>query len=249
VGQTLEFDATVGEGDEESEIHFTITVKKVQEKQLPDLTDEWVEESSELTTIAELRDDLRARLEQGRIAGCLNAIRDKAVEALTDLVTDDVPEPMIQDEVSRRLNELDQALRRQGANLETYAQATGGVEQLLGTAREQAVRGVKADLALRAVAAHEELTATDEDVDDEIEKLAPQMGQKPAQLRRVLERNESIEAVRSDVRKAKALDWILDHIEVVDPDGNPIDRAALLEAQKGADEDAAADDDSNDDQE
>jgi trigger factor len=249
VGQTLDFDATVGEGDEQAEVHFTITVKKVQAKQLPDLTDEWVEESSELTTIAELREDLRTRLEQGRVAGCLNAIRDKAVEGLVDLVADDPPEPMVQDEVSRRLNELDQALRRQGANLEAYAQATGGAEQLVATAREQAIRGVKADLALRAVANHEDLVATDQDVDDEIEKLAPQMGQKPAQLRKVLERNDSIEAVRSDVRKAKALDWVLDHVEVVDPDGNPIDRAALLAAQKGAEDAAEAADTDTDDTE
>jgi trigger factor len=244
VGQTLEFDATVGEGDDAAVVHFTITLKTVQDKQLPELTDEWVAESSELTTIEELRADLHERLQAGRTTGCINAIRDRAVDALVELVTDDVPEVMVQEEVSRRLQELDQALRRQGASLEAYAQATGGVEGLLGSARDQAVKGVKADLALRAVASLEELDATDADVDDEIEKLAPQMGQKPAQLRRTLERNESIEAVRSDVRKAKALDWVLDHVEVVDPDGNPIDRAALLAAQKGA-EDAAADKESD----
>jgi trigger factor len=226
-GQTLEFDATVGEDDDAKEIHFTITVNKIQEKQLPELTDEWVQQSSELTTIDELRADLRRRLEEGRKAGAVTAIRDKAIEGLVALVTDDIPDVMISDEVNRRLQDLDQTLRRQGADLDAYASATGGADNLIAMMRDQAEAGVKADLALRALAELEDLTATDEDIDQEIERLAPQLGQKPAQLRRVLERNDSIEAVRLDVRKAKALEWLMDHVEAVDPEGSTIDQAAL----------------------
>ena len=240
-GQTIEFDATVGEGDDAKEIHFTITVSKIQEKQLPELTDAWVQESSELTTIEELRADLRGRLEQGRTAGCLNAIRDQAIEGLVELVTEGVPQVLVGAEVSRRLQELDQTLRKQGADLDAYASATGGAEHLVASLTEQAAISVKADLALRALADLEELAATDADLDEEIERLASQLGQKPAQLRRVLERNDSIEAVRSDVRKAKALEWLMDHVEAVDPEGRPIDQAALKAAQEGA-HDAAADD-------
>lgn len=246
-GQTVEFDATMGEGDDAGDVHFTITVKKIQEKQLPELTDAWVEESSELTSVEELRIDLRKRLEAGRRAGCLSAIRDKAIEALTELVTDDIPDVMVEDELGRRLQDLDQSLRRQGATLEAYASATGGAENLVAMVREQALSGVKADLALRAVAELEDLVATDDDIDEEIERLAPQVGQKPAQLRRTLERNDSIEAVRSDVRKAKALDWLIDHVEAVDPDGRPIDQAALkaaLVAPDDPDEQVADDNDS-----
>jgi trigger factor len=247
--QTVEFDATVGEGDEAKEIHFAITVKKIQEKQLPELTDAWVEESSELTTIDELRADLRTRLEQGRTNGALAAIRDKALEGLVELVTEDVPEVMVADEVSRRLQDLDQSLRRQGANLEAYASATGGAENLVNMVKEQATAAVKADLALRALADLEDITASDDDIDDEIVKLSAQLGQKPAQLRRVLERNDSIEAVRLDVRKAKALEWLMDHVEAVDPDGKSIDHAALRAAQQSADDDNAVADDTDTEQE
>jgi hypothetical protein len=67
-------------------------------------------------------------------------------------------------------------------------------------------------------------------VDAEITRLAERYatkGTKPAQLRRQLERADQLPAVRSDVRKSKALEWLLDRVEVVDEEGHPIDRAVL----------------------
>jgi len=82
---------------------------------------------------------------------------------------------------------------------------------------------VRADLALRAVITQEEIAATDEEVDAEVERIAQQMDEKPAKVRKDLERRGVIEAVRSDIARGKALAFLMDHAEVVDADGNTVD--------------------------
>jgi trigger factor len=150
------------------------------------------------------------------------------VEALVELVEEEPPEAMINAEVGNRVNDLGQRLEQQGATIAQYAQATGQTgEQLLDQMRTAAASAVKADLALRAVADAEGLEATDDDIDEQIEQLAQRTGLKPNDVRRQLERAEQLPAVRSDVRKSKALDWLVEHVEIVDEEGHPVERADL----------------------
>ena len=82
---------------------------------------------------------------------------------------------------------------------------------------------VRADLALRAVVNQEHIEATDDDVDREVDRLAERLGAKPAKVRRDLERGGMFEAVRSDIARGKALQLLVDHADVVDESGNPVD--------------------------
>ena len=94
----------------------------------------------------------------------------------------------------------------------------------LRTTAEQAVR---VDLALRAVVEAEGIEASDEDLEAEYAQVAERVGQKTEQVRRQFERNEQVPLVRSDIKRRKALDWLLEHVETVDEDGNAIDRTLL----------------------
>jgi trigger factor len=134
----------------------------------------------------------------------------------------------VEGEVQRRAQDLAQRLAAQGADIAQYLQATGQTEeQLIEELRQGAGQAVKADLALRSVAEGEAIEVSDEEVDAEIARLAERVGRKPAQLRKDLERNEQMSAIRSDVRKNKALEWVVDHVEIVDDEGQTIDRALL----------------------
>lgn len=227
-GQDVVVVASMGEGDHASDITFAVKVKKVQEKDLPELTDEWVEEASELSTVEALRADLRERLERGRKETARKAMRQRLLPELVKLVPDDVvPEPLVAEEVQRQAGELEGNLRRQGIDLAQYISAMGGSDAIIEQLKVQAVPSVKADLALRAVADAEEIEVSEQELDEAVVRLASELGQSPAELRRVFERNEGMQAVRSDVRKGKALDWLLDHVEVKDTEGNPVDRDAL----------------------
>jgi hypothetical protein len=74
------------------------------------------------------------------------------------------------------------------------------------------------------VADAEEIELDEADLDAEIERIAAQVDEKPAKVRKQLDRNDQLPLVRSDLRRRKALDWLLEHVEVVDPDGVEIDR-------------------------
>jgi len=239
-GDERAFEAVVGEGDLATTISFAIAVKKVQRKDLPGLDDAWVAESSDLATVDELLADLRQRLEQGRLRTAWSALNQKLVPELVKLVADDVPEPLVAEEVQRQAAELERNLRRQNVELGQYVSALGGSEVIVEQLRAQAVPAVKGDLALRAIAQAEGLEVSTDELDQAIAALAAQLGQSPAELRRGLERNDGVQAVRSDVRKGKALDWLREHVEVKDSEGNPVDRDALravgLEQNAGTEE-------------
>jgi trigger factor len=227
VGDILSFDAQPQDTDE-APVQFRVIVKDVREKVLPDVTDEWANDVSEFDTVDELKADIADRITKVRKIQAQMAVREKTATALVELVDDDVPEPLVGSEMQQRLQDFALRLNAQGVSPEQYFQATGQTQEaLVEELREAAVQGVKADLALRAVAEQEGLDATDDDVDEEIERLAERLNEKPAKVRQQFERADQIPAVRSDIRKRKALDWLVEHVELVDEQGEPIERAAL----------------------
>jgi len=239
-GEVLDFEAPLSDDEDADVLHFLITVKDVKEMVLPDITDEWASEASEFETVAELEADLRTRMGAVKRMQASLASRDETIKALAELVEDDVPEALVTAEMERRLHDLSHRLEAQGANIQQYLEATGQAgEQLVADLRATSVGAVKADLALRAVAESEGLEATDEDIEKELASLSERMEQPPEQLREQLERADQMPAVRSDIRKAKALGWLMENVEIVDEEGNPIDRADLepevVEANADAD--------------
>jgi trigger factor len=225
-GDILKFNATPP-GQEE--VSFQVLVKDVKEKVLPDVTDEWAGEASEFETVDALRGDIRTRLGAVKRVQTQLALREQVVDALVELISEEMPEPLIDEEMQRRAHDLEHRLSAQGATVEQYMEATGrSLDELRNDLREAATRAVKADLALRAVADAEGLGASDEEFDAEIERIAQAAGQKPAAVRKQLDRNDQLPAVRSDIRKGKALAWLTEHVEIADEEGRTIDRAELM---------------------
>ena len=86
---------------------------------------------------------------------------------------------------------------------------------------------VKADLALRALVEAEELTLSDDELNAEIATMAERMGTTPTKLRDQLDTAGRTGAVRSELRKGKALEWLLDHVDLFDDEGNSMSRDDL----------------------
>jgi trigger factor len=245
-GAILAFDAE-SPAEEGARLSFRVLVKEVKIKKLPEATDEWAEENSEFSTMAELRDDMAERIGRVRLMQSQMAYRQRALEALSALVSDDdVPEVLVDAEVNERLHELQHRLEAQKLSLSEYFSATGqSPDELLGAVRADAQAAVKADLALRALVEAEELTLSDEELDAEVTTMAQRMDTSPAELRRQLDTAGRTGAVRSELRKGKALQWLLDHVELFDDEGNPMSRDDLKvdasrddEADDEADEEA-----------
>jgi len=226
-------------GNEDEIISFRVLVKDVKVKKLPEPTDEWASESSEFATVAELRADISDRMARVKLMQSQLALREKTVEAVAALVDDgDVPEVLVDSEVNERLHDLQHRLETQKLGLGEYLQATGRTpDDLLAAVRVDAQRAVKADLALRALAEAEKLSVSDDELDAEIAGMAQRMETSAAGLRRQLDTAGRTGAVRSELRKGKALQWLLDHVELFDEEGNPMSRDDLkIDAAKESEE-------------
>jgi trigger factor len=227
-GDTLEFTAAHPDPDEE-EVSFRIVIKDVKETVLPDLDDDFAAEASEFETLDELRADIAKRLGMVKKVQTQMQIQQKTADALADLVDEDVPESLIGTEVQQRLEDLAMRLQAQGVGIEQYLASTGQDQQVfIDELKATATQGVKVDLALRAVAVAEEIEVTDDDLEAEFVSVAERVGQKPAKVRAQLEQNGQVPAVRSDLRTRKALEWLIEQVELVDEGGNVIDRDSLV---------------------
>jgi trigger factor len=243
VGDILEFTAD-HPVPEQDPVDFRVLVKEVTEQKLPDADDAWAEEASEFSTIEELRADTAKRLGMMKKVQAQMAIQEKTGEALAELVEEEVPEPLVDVEVQNRIQDLAMRLQAQGMDIGQYLAATGNdQEAFVAELRDTATQAVKVDLALRAVAEAEGTEVTDEDLEEEFASIAERVGQKPEQVRKQFERNEQMPLVRSDIRKRKALEWLLEQVEVVDESGAPVDRAALTVEDETADDAAPQTDD------
>jgi trigger factor len=252
VGDILEFDATHPDEEETRQLRFRLLVKQAREQVLPEADDEWASENSDFDTIAELRDSIRERSLLLRKAQAQANLREKTGEALAKLVEEEIPQVLIDGEVQNRLQDFALRLQAQGLTPDQYFAMTGtSPEDFTNGLRSTAEDAVKVDLALRAVADQEAIECTDDELDAEIEETARRVNEKPARVRAEFERGGQLAAVRSDIRKRKALDWLLERVEIVDEAGQPIERADFeITPEAAAEGDGTEDtDDENDDTE
>ncbi len=226
-GDILQFTADHPDPDEDP-IDFRVLVKDVKAKILPEPDDSWAKEASEFDTLDELRADLAKRLGVVKKVQTQMALQQRTADALADLVSEEVPEALVNAEMQQRLEQFAMRLQSQGITIEQWLEASGqDQEAFVQELRETAAQGAKVDLALRALADAEALDVDDDELDAEFASVATRVGQKPANVRKEFERNRQVSLVRSDLRKRKALEWLIEHVEIVDEQGNPIDRSAL----------------------
>lgn len=236
-GDELEFDAEHPDPDEETPLSFTVTVKEVKEAVLPELDDAWAAETSEFETVEELRADLVARMSSMRTAQARMALQQNTAEALAELVTIDVPEAMIENEIDARLQDLVQRLQQQGVDPGQYLAQMGQTpDQLRAEFREPAEQAVKVDLALRTVAEVESLMPDDDKLTEAIDEMAAQSGMDGAELKSRLVEVGQITALRADLGKRDALEWLTENVELVDDNGDPVDRSVLELPEEETDE-------------
>ena len=227
-GDELTFSADHPDDSQDDTIDFVITVKEVQASVLPEANDDFAKEASEFDTMDELRDDLMARVEDVKRAQAAQALDNNTGEALAALVDDELSEALIEDEMENRAQDMGMRLQAQGIQLEQYLQITGTTpEQFREQLREQAEISARVDLALRAVAEQENIEISEEELDEELMVLATQLDQPLDSVREQLEAAGRLKPIRSDMRIRAALQWVTDRAEIVDEDGNPVDRDLL----------------------
>jgi trigger factor len=199
------------------EATFSVLVKEVKTKRLPALDDEFARTASEFDALDALRADVRERVAGLKEAQADAALREEALNALAGKVADvEVPDSLIDRETESRVESARGRLERQGATLEQFLEATQTSElEFRADARNHAVRAIRADLALEAVARAAGLTVTDEDLDQVVEALAKDVDRPAKEVRRQLESTGQVTSVAGDIIRDRALNLVVDHAEVV----------------------------------
>ena len=253
-GDILEFHAVHPDADEDRRLSFRVLVKEVLETVLPDLDDDFVAANTEFDSVEGLRSAVEAGRSRTAVLRAASARHEAIVEAVAALVTDDVPQGMVDGEADSLLNSLMGDLSRRGYELEDYLDSVGqSREELEAGMRGSALRSVKLDLALRAVAAAEGLDADDDAVEAELRRavLASRAGEAAApeearadaaeaaqeaedeaaaeasRLRREFASTGRLSAMRSEMSKRAALEWIAERVELIDPSGQAVDPEML----------------------
>jgi trigger factor len=227
-GDELTFTSTPKATDEPAD--FTVQVTAVQTMQLPELSDEWVSENfGEFDSIEAWNDSLRESLGEKQLGEVRQQLVSRVHEGLAELVEIELPESMVNGELNQRVQNMAQQFAGQGIDLGQWLGATGqDPEGFVESMRPQAITAVKVDLALRAVADAEAIEVAEQELDGEYARMAMQYGRKAKEIRKVYEDNDAVAELISQIRKAKALDWLVHHAAFVDPDGNELDRDHLL---------------------
>ncbi|HEX2315189.1 MAG TPA: trigger factor [Thermomonospora sp.] len=234
-GDTKTFTSTLVGGErsgEEAEI--TVTVQSVKVKNLPAADDEFAQLASEFDTIEELRADLRQRLTRNKRMQQLGQARDKALEALLEKIDIPLPEKVVEDEVNRRNEQLQQQLQWTGLTKEAYLEREEKTEEEFDAEIAEAARqAVKGGFVLDQLALDEELGVENEELSDYVVSQAMQMGVQPQQLAQHLTDSGQIPALVSEVLRNKALNLLVEHVKVTDEAGNELDIDAIQRELNG----------------
>lgn len=217
-GEIVKFNARLPEAAGDvggKEVSFQVLVKEVKSKKLPPADDEFARTASEFDTIEELREDLRAKLAEARERQLEAEVRDRVLQALVDAVDVDLPDRLVDHETEHRVQSAAERAERAGTTLPDLLEAQGWDElQLRSDARAHAIRAIKADLVLEAVAREQGLEVAPEELAAEVARLAQALGRPPREVAKTLERSGQVTSLAGDIIRSKALDFLVEHAEV-----------------------------------
>jgi len=196
----------------------TVRVADVRRKELPPLDDAFAKTVSDQPTLAALRDGVRARLAQERVAEETQALQDRVVDTVLAQTTIDLPDSLVDHELEHALADLADRLRSRGLTLESYVRSAGKDEAALrAELRPRAERRVRARVLLEAVAEREALGVSEEEMAAEIEKLAGELQQDAAKVQAWLAEGGRREGLRETVLRRKAIIVLVDAVAGVAP--------------------------------
>lgn len=191
---------------------FKCTVKKLQEKQLPELDEDFVSEvSDESDTVEEYRAEVRKKLEDRKAAEAKDAKEEAAIEAVIADAGMDIPDAMLETQQRQMVQDYAQRLQSQGLSMEQYMQFTGMTPQmLLEQVKPQALKRIQSRLVLEAVAAAENVEASEEDFEEEIRKMGESYKMEADKVKELLG-EEGKKQVLQDIRVRKAADFVVEN--------------------------------------
>lgn len=192
---------------------FKVTVKEVKGKELPELNDDFAKEvDAEVEGIDALRAKLKEVTAEEKKQLAEQTLRDTLVEAAAENATIDIPHAMVHQEEHQMMDEFSRRLESQGMNLDLYFQFSGQThDDLHKQFHDDAVKRVRVSLTLEAIAKAENIEATEEDINAELEKMSAQFNMSPEDIKKALGGTSVLE---NDLRFQKTVEFLVENAKI-----------------------------------
>jgi trigger factor len=194
---------------------FKVKLHEIKRKNLPVLDDEFAKDVSEFDTLDEFKADLTKRLEEKNAEAAKRDKENQIVDQVAAAAQVDIPQVMLESEVELMMNDFANRLKSQGMGLDMYYQFSGQSEDVLKAQMSgDAEKRVRNNLVLEAVAKAESIKVTDEELNEELDKMAQTYKRSVEEIRSILAANGSLESMKSELVVKKTIDFLLENSEV-----------------------------------
>ncbi len=190
---------------------FKVKINEIKIKELPELDDEFVKDVSEFDTLEEFRKDVEAKILDKKKNMAESKFENELIDQLIEGLKAEIPEVMYERRIDENIQDFDHRLQMQGLNVNSYLQYTGmEVGAFRDGFKEQAQRQVKVRLALEKIAQLENIVPTEEEIAEEIDKMAKAYGVDADRIKAVISEKE----ISEDIAVRKAIDFVKDNAVV-----------------------------------
>jgi trigger factor len=190
---------------------FEVKVNGIKFRELPELTDEYVADTTDSENVADYKNDVVGRLKVNKMEAAKNAKQEELLTKLIDMAEMDVPQPMIELDIDNKVREFEYNITRQGLSLEMYLEYMGQtVESMRDAYRPASEKQVKGRLVLEAIAANENFEISDDEIKTEIERIAKNYGMEYDKLAEAISEDDKKNIVK-DLQVQKALAFVADN--------------------------------------
>lgn len=216
MGENVEVNVTFPENYGKEDLQnkkalFKVKINLIHEKQLPTLDDEFVQDTTEFESVKEYKKEVKAKLTSSKKQYAEKTMKEELLKALIQKAEINVPTPMVEEEIDRKINEFASNIQAQGISLDAYLKYMGqSIETMREAYRIMCEEQIKGALALEEISKLEKIKVTEKDLDNEMEKLAKMYNLEKDKLKELMGEEEKEDLVEN-LKTQKAFDFIFKH--------------------------------------
>ena len=206
---------------------FECLVHEVKEEEIPKLDDEFVKDVSEFDTVDELKEDIKKRQLENAKNMVLSRAKDAVVSKVYENNPVDVPDVMVQDEITRMIQEIGQQLSYQGLTVENYLQYMGkDMSDLRNELKEDAAKKVGTRIVLMSIIDKEDIKVSEDEMEAELAKIAEAYKKDVDEIKNMIG-IENLTYFQKDIQITKLIDMLYDNAKITEVEPKKIDPAEI----------------------
>ena len=190
---------------------FKVKIHSVKTKEVPELNDEFASLVSEFETMDEYKEDVKKQLFKRKEDAAKAAKEDEAIQKIINSSEMDIPDPMIDMQCENMIQEFESRINQQGLTLEQYMQFSGAtIDKMKENLRPEAVQRIQSSLVLEQIANEENIEVKQEEVDEQIQKVASAYGLTGEKMKEIMSDDDK-ESIEKNLSIEKAVNLIMEH--------------------------------------